>query len=353
MAQIHVLSWNTIDSYQDNRGFVIQAFGRTVNTGVAVKIELEGFKPSFRLRISKNSTRVEMDAFFSRFQTLTQGLEPRYIFESKLPLYPYNKCYERFIRLFFNGEYSRKKAAERIRCWIQERDFSVIYPFMQLYDDMLPSLLSFQHTFNILPTGHIGIPMEHVVCDNKGVWYVHHECVFPIEDDRIAPFKIASFDIECLSHESYLKKSSIFPDFKKPTDVIAQIGTCIMTMSSDIVERYIFVLDTESSFFCSKETIADPESGSSFCLYAFSSERTLLLEWSRFIGVKDPDAFIGYNIFGFDWNYIHERCLLHGIEQEFCRNLSRTDRFDRMFQKRQLCSAAYGDNEMTFNDPIS
>ena len=86
---------------------------------------------------------------------------------------------------------------------------------MQLYDDMLPSLLSFQHTFNILPTGHIGIPMEHVVCDNKGVWYVHHECVFPIEDDRIAPFKIASFNIECLTHESYLKKSCIFPDFKQ------------------------------------------------------------------------------------------------------------------------------------------
>lgn len=353
MEQVHILAWNTIDSYQDNRGFVMQGFGRSMNNlGDAVRVEIEGFRPFFRLRISKTTTREETDAFFRKFQSLVRGLEPKYIFESKMPLYPYHKYYERFVKLYFNGEYSRKKAAERIRSWIQERDYSVIYPYMQLYDDVLPSLLCFQHEANILPTGHIGFHMETVYIDNNGVWHVPYMSVFPIEDDRIASFRMASFDIECLSYDSYVKKSCIFPDFKKEKDVVAQIGTCIMTLNSGIVERHIFVLDCETSFFCNRETINDTESGCSFFLYAFAAERDLLLEWSRFIGVKDPDVFIGYNIFGFDWNYIHERCLFHRIEEEFCRNLSRTSRFDRMFQKRQLCSVAYGDNEMTFYDPV-
>ena len=42
------------------------------------------------------------------------------------------------------------------------------------------------------------------------------------------------------------------------------------------------------------------------------------------------------------------RCVLHRIEDDFCRNLSRSDGFEKM---RQLRSAGYGDNTMTLYDP--
>ena len=119
--------------------------------------------------------------------------------------------------------------------------------------------------------------------------------------------------------------------------------------NSDVMHRFIFVLDSGTMFFKRREELE--KDGSSFVLYSFTSEKDLLIEWSRFIHDQDPDIFIGYNIFGFDWNYIHQRCLLHRIEDEFCRNLSRTDKFDRMFQSRQLSSTAYGDNTMTFYNP--
>ena len=53
MEQIHVLAWNTIDSYQDRRGFVVQAFGRSMSSGEQIQLEMEGFKPYFRIKINK------------------------------------------------------------------------------------------------------------------------------------------------------------------------------------------------------------------------------------------------------------------------------------------------------------
>ena len=118
---------------------------------------------------------------------------------------------------------------------------------MQLYDESLPSLLAFQHEMHILPTGHIGIRMDNVFIDMDGIWHVPYKSVVHINDDRIAPFRIASFDIECLSFESYQTKNCIFPDFKKENDCISQIGTCIMMTNNDVMYRYIFVLEGEKN----------------------------------------------------------------------------------------------------------
>ena len=356
MEQIHVLAWNALDSYQDNRGFVAQAFGRSMvsERNVCIRVEMEGFRPYFRLKIEKTTSREQVNVFFHKLTGFCRGIDPRFIFESRFPLYPYTKYYKRFVKLTFNSEYSRKKTAETIRQWIKEKNFSVLLHGMQLYDAALPSLLALQHELNIAPTGHIGIDHCAVDIDANGTWHVPYTAVHRVEDVRLGAFKIASFDIETLSYDSYIMKSSIFPDYNNRNDVVSQIGTCIMTIGTNEVQRYCFVLDSDKSFFKEHERMLPitDEEHSDFVLYPFYHERDLLLAWSRFIHDVDVDMFIGYNIFGFDWQYIHARCMLHNIEEEFCQNLSRTDRYDRMFQTRQLSSSAYGDNNMTFYDPI-
>ena len=353
MEQIHVLAWNTIDSYQDRRGFVVQAFGRSMSSGEQIQLEMEGFKPYFRIKINKHTSRAQVDKFFNNFLTFCKGIDPKFIFECRFPLYPYTEFYERFLKFTFNGEFTRKKAAEIIRQWIREKDHRLL-PDMQLYDAALPSLLALQHEMNISPSGHIGVRLHSMSIDMDGIWHIPYNEVFRIEDDRLGAFKIASFDIETLSYDSYISNSSVFPDFNKTNDVISQIGTCVMTISTGEIHRYCFVLDSEKSFFKQHEkmiAITDEEH-SNFILYPFYSEKDLLLAWSRFIHDVNIDIFIGYNIFGFDWQYIHARCGLHQIEEEFSKFLSRTNRYDRMFQMRQLSSNAYGDNKMWFYDPI-
>ena len=358
MEQIHVLVWNTIDSWKDNRGFIVEAFGRLISEdkrthGRAIHLQLEGYQPSIRLKISKNTTRNEVEEFFIKLLKVVRGIEGKFTFESKFALYPYTETHDRFVKLTFNGEFSRKKAADLIRQWIKEKNYSVLLPCMQLYDAALPSLLAMQHELDIAPTGHIGIDTSRIVVDANNAWRISYKNVVRINDDRIAPFKIASFDIETLSYESYCTKGSIFPDHKKEKDTVSQIGTVITTLGNENTERYVFVLDSDKTMFNETErTLKIEDTNGDFILYAFYTEAEMLIAWSRFIKKIDPDIFIGYNIFGFDWNYIHERCLRHGIDEEFCRNLSRTDRYEWMFQSRQLCSNGYGDNRMTFYDPV-
>ena len=48
MEQMQAITWNTIDDWQTCRGFVVQCFGRLLDTeATAVCLEIEGFVPSF------------------------------------------------------------------------------------------------------------------------------------------------------------------------------------------------------------------------------------------------------------------------------------------------------------------
>ena len=107
MQQIHVLSWNTMDSWKDKRNFIIEAFGRRVSDGKTVHIQMENFQPFLRLKIARNTTREDVNVFFSCLCRTMKGMDTKFTFESQFPLYPYVEFHERFVRLSFHSEYSR------------------------------------------------------------------------------------------------------------------------------------------------------------------------------------------------------------------------------------------------------
>ena len=57
-------------------------------------------------------------------------------------------------------------------------------------------------------------------------------------------------------------------------------------------------------------------------LEAVDDEKDLLLRWTELIQEEDPDIIIGYNIFGFDWDYMIQRADECDCLEEF-RKLSR------------------------------
>ena len=48
-------------------------------------------------------------------------------------------------------------------------------------------------------------------------------------------------------------------------------------------------------------------------------EEELLREWTRLIQEENPDIVIGYNIFGFDYEFLFQRSLENGCEEEFLK----------------------------------
>jgi DNA polymerase elongation subunit (family B) len=52
---------------------------------------------------------------------------------------------------------------------------------------------------------------------------------------------------------------------------------------------------------------------------SFETERELLMAWKNLILKEDPDIIIGYNIFGFDYQFIHIRAQENHCEEEFLK----------------------------------
>jgi DNA polymerase delta subunit 1 len=107
--------------------------------------------------------------------------------------------------------------------------------------------------------------------------------------DDLAPLRIMSFDIECYS------STGAFPDPKIKEDVVFQIGMTTRAFGTDTLER---------KCLCLKRTDApDCES--------FETEKELLQAFQDYLIKTDPDIITGWNIFGFDLEFLIIRATIH------------------------------------------
>jgi len=129
-------------------------------------------------------------------------------------------------------------------------------------------------------------------------------------------------------------------------DEIIQIGTVLYRRGA-AVSKHIWVLGSVE-----RDAVKPPGVDVPVHVYSYASEGEMLRAWFRWIGSTTPDVMIGYNIFGFDSEYIWVRlkeCL--GNEKETMNAVaplsclrSRPCRLEEKF----LSSSAMGDNTMMF-----
>ncbi|KAF0987519.1 hypothetical protein HZS_1477, partial [Henneguya salminicola] len=105
--------------------------------------------------------------------------------------------------------------------------------------------------------------------------------------DSIAPYRILSYDIECLG------RRGIFPEAR--IDSVIQIANTITIYG--IENKYIKVIFTVGS--CA------PIVGAR--VVSFKNESEMLKAWANFVIEVDPDIITGYNIFNFDTPYLIDR----------------------------------------------
>jgi DNA polymerase elongation subunit (family B) len=130
--------------------------------------------------------------------------------------------------------------------------------------------------------------------------------------------------------------SSMLPPLEG--DKIIQIGTTVHRYGSDkIIYKNIITLNT-----CDPIEEAD--------VISCKKEGQLLLAWKKLIQDLNPDILTGYNIFGFDMEYIWQRA------QENCIIDKLFTGFGRLLQKpttlvvKQLSSSALGENILKYFD---
>ena len=116
------------------------------------------------------------------------------------------------------------------------------------------------------------------------------------------------FDRESKLHELNKTLNMIFP--RMEGDKVTFIGSTFLKYGEDYPYlNHCIALDT-----CSDLTEV-PNSE----LESYDTEKEVLLAWAELIQREDPDIIIGYNIFGFDYEFMFRRALENNCEQDFLK----------------------------------
>jgi len=186
----------------------------------------------------------------------------------------------------------------------------------RVYEGNIDPVLRFMHRTGVHSTGWIRVEKyEHSTSESTCDLDIRttFDNIISVNCDTNAPFKIASIDIECFS------ESGEFPNSKKDTDVCFQIGITTK-VNGEYIDKKCFGVKT-----------------------GFKTEKDMLEAFVKYIRTLDPDVITGWNIFGFDLEYIYNRLC-------FCNCCDLV--LGRLYEKnvemsyKNLSSSALGNNTL-------
>jgi DNA polymerase delta subunit 1 len=269
--EFQAVAW---DGQDQEDQFTIRIFGRAED-GRSVSLGTK-FNPYFYLKLENN---VQSEAFRSAFKTqFWRGLVSAEIVRAKDLWGFQNGELSRFLKV----EFKTHKALRSCAWSIENGKFTGC----KVYEANIDPVLRFMHVSGIASTGWVspGIcePDAESTCD-VNLWAPNWRFITPVERADVAPLRIMSFDIECYS------STGAFPDPKNPRDVVFQIG---MTTREFGKEGWF-----DRKCLCLKKTAGtDVES--------FDTEKELLKAFQTHLLKIDPDIITGWNIFGFDLEFL-------------------------------------------------
>jgi DNA polymerase delta subunit 1 len=201
---------------------------------------------------------------------------------------------------------------------------------VKVYESNLDPVLRLMHRTGIQSTGWLETGdkciRSHLANVDMDLFCNDWTTLKPVARDDVAPFVVASVDIECNS------STGKFPDANIPGDACFQIAISLCKFGSD--EPY------DKTCLCYKQT--DPNLEGSNIL-SFSTEKEMLEAFHKYLHKKDVDVITGWNIFGFDMEYIYKRAQINGCHYSFF-NLGKLKDTESELVIKKLSSSALGDN---------
>lgn len=163
------------------------------------------------------------------------------------------------------------------------------------------------------------------------------------EGDGPAPRTTVQQKRSKLENEVLALLNARLKEFPLKGDPAIQIGTTVHIYGSDdIVFRHVASLGT-----------CDPIEGAHVDVY--ETEADMILGWKAMMDELDPDVLIGYNIFGFDMDYLWTRAAENGVAEDTDARPGLGHGLGRLRQRavsaireQKLSSSALGDNVLKY-----
>ncbi len=339
---------------QDNNGidrFCAKLFGMTINKE-SICVIIKNYKPYFYVEIpdewSNNEIKILIDAL-KIIINRSRKMQEEHVVEclEKYELIEAHKFYGftnnknfKYIKLTFSNINSFKRFESKFNYQITVNGLIRDHKF-QLCESNLEPILRIMHIQNISPNGIIKVDKtkcKEILGKEKQTYCVieietDYTNLKPVNENIMIPFIVCSFDIECYSD------TGMMPSAKREKDVVTEIGMSISRgFEDEPYYKYIAILGQADKAILQENNI-DFE--------CFGNERDLLLGWrNKFLEIN-PDIITGWNVFGFDWKYLHIRSEKLGISPLF-EKLSKVIELKCVFDKKKLESSAYGKNIMYY-----
>src|SRR5210317_375718 len=323
MVVFQVLTWETQDTEDEH---LISIFGKT-KEGKSVCVTTS-FTPYFFLKLPKKTSQLDVRNLYTKIDKVCPECLISYdIVQSKDVWGFQNNEKFTFMQLNFKNLAARRMVNGRLKRTLP--DESVKY---KVYESNLDPVLRLMHRTNIQSTGWMdsgdACVRSHLARVNIDLFCNDWKTLKPIDIPETAPFVVASVDIECNS------STGKFPDADVKDDACFQIAVSLAHFGSDI--------PYDKTCFCYKKTDPDLEG----CIIkSYDTEREMLMAFKAYIMEKDIDIITGWNIFGFDLEYIMKRAVMTHCDPSFYE-MSKLKNYTCELVYKKLSSSALGDNDL-------
>ena len=323
MVVFQALTWEARDSEEGNE-HVISIFGKTED-GKSVCVTT-GFDPYFFVKLPAGTSQQQVQLLYNQLNKLRPNHVTSYSLTEQKDVWGFqNNEKFGFMRLNFKTLAARRKVNS---LFMYNDEFKKYH----VYESNIDPVLRLMHRTGIQSSGWIDTGSKcirsYLARTDIDLFCNDWQTLTPVDKNETAPFVVASLDIESNS------STGKFPNALVSGDACFQIAISLCTFGSD--EPY------DKTCLCYKNT--DPHLDGANII-SFNTEREMLHAFQKYLHEKNVDIITGWNIFGFDMEYIYQRAQMVGCDPDFYE-LSRLKDHECKMVYKKLSSSALGDNEL-------
>lgn len=319
MVQFQVLTW---DARDENEEHIIRLFGKTLK-GDSVCVSTK-FIPYFFIKVPASMTPNSVIQCVNRTCPDIENIDT---VQAKDMEGFQNGEDSYFLQIHCKNLLSRRFISNRLR-----KPISGLSCKLKIFEANVDPVLRLMHRTGIQSTGWVDTGgVCEIAYDTKAdidLKCENWEDLKPVDSTDIAPFVVASLDIEC--HSSTGK----FPDPTIKGDACFQIAISLLRFGEET--------PYDKTCLCYKQTDSNLDGCN---IVSYSTERDLLMGFTEYINKFDVDIITGWNIFGFDLEYLMERGIVNNCPLAFYR-MSKLRDYTCTLTRKKLSSSALGDNDL-------